>query len=277
MNAALALVGKVVLAQFLVFGDGPNWLILNERGEVHRAFTGFPAGIPTQVREVAVSPDGTRLAVTAFSPVDQNVMLYLWQLEGGSVSRIGDAVGFHAAPSFSRDGKRIVFAHHPKKGGPPGAHEEGSYAQLYEQNLETLELKALTASSGCHMGSVDGRGRLYFAHSNCLGGRRLEVLEAGVERPLTDFREHHGEPSLSADGATLVFTREREDDIELQTLSLKTPRAKPTRLWMGPRRGTRFSPQFLRDGTVMFQNGETVFALIRGVPSPRWDFRGGRK
>lgn len=274
---ALFIAGKVLVGQFLVFGEGSNWLVLNDRGEVHRAIAAFPAAIPPQVREVAVSPDGTRLAVTALSPSVQNVMLFLWSLDSDSVKQIGDTVGFHAAPVFSRDGRRIVFAHHPRKGGPPGAHEEGSFAQLYEQDLQTLELKALTASRGCHMGSVEGRGRLYFAHANCLGGRRIEVLEAGSERPLTDFAEHHGEPSLSPDGATLVFTREQGDDIELGALSLKKPGAKPARLWMGPRRGVRFSPQYLHDGTLMFQNGETVFALVRGVPTPRWDFRGGRK
>ena len=271
------LAGRLLVAQFLVFGAGSSWLILNDRGDVHRVIAAFPPGIPPQVREVAVSPDGTRVAVTALLPSAQNVMLFLWSLDSDSVSQIGDAVGFHAAPTFSRDGRRIVFAHHPRKGGPPGAHEEGSFAQLYEQDLQTLELKALTASRGCHMSSAEGTGRLYFAHANCVGGRRIEVLEGGTERALTDFGDHHDQPSLSPDGKTLVFTRERDDDIELQALSLKKPGAKPKRLWIGPRKGVRFSPQYLRDGTLLFQNGEAVFALVAGVATPRWDFGGGRK
>ncbi len=207
--ALLAVTTQLACGQFLVFGEGKSWLILNDVGEVHRAISAFPAGIPSDVREVAVNAEGSRIAVTAMLPSAQNVMLFLWDVDSGAVSQIGDSVGFHAAPTFSKDGRHLIFAHHPKKGGPPGAHEAGSFAQLYQQDLQTLELKALTNSRGCHMSSAERNGRIYFAHANCVGGRRLELLEAGKERPLTEFDEHHGEPSLSRNGEALLFTRGR--------------------------------------------------------------------
>ncbi len=44
-------------------------------------------------------------------------------------------------------------------------------------------------------------------------------------------------------------------------------------LWSGLKKGPRCAPQFLKDGTVMFQNDETVFALVDGVAEARWDLK----
>ena len=271
---ALLALGQVS-PHLLVFGGGRRWVILDGNGGLVRTIRDFPPGIPNDVRDLAITADGARVAVTAYLPSAQNVMLFLWDTKTGAAQQIGDAVGFHAAPSFSADGMKLVFAHHPKKGGPPGQHEGGSYAQLWEQHLLTLEMKALTSSSGCHMESSRVGERIYFSHADCRGGRRIEVLQSGREQPLTQFEDHHGEPSLSLDARRLVFTHGEGDEIELQELSLTSARPlQPKTIWHGARLGSRLRPQYIQDGRVAFQNGENIYIATRGVAEPKFSLDG---
>jgi Tol biopolymer transport system component len=202
-------------------------------------------------------------------PTAQNVMLFRWDRFAKTAERIGDKQGFHGAPVFSADGTRIRFAHHPDKGGPPGFHKEGAFAQLYEQELATGTLRKLTDTPGCHMESTGSDARLYFAHANCMGGRRIEVLSAGKALALTQFDDHHGEPRISKDGKRLIVTKVVGDVLTLLELD-PSGKKKERTLWSGMRVGDRFRPAFLEDGRVIFQiagkvqvvgkNGTTVVA-----------------
>jgi hypothetical protein len=163
----------------------------------------------------------------------------------------------------------VQFAHHATLGGSVGMHEARAYAQLYRQRADGSEPPMqLTTSDGCHMESTSAAGeKLFFAHADCRGGRRLEMLVAGKEQRVTEFDSHLGEPALSSDGRTLVATRVVGDALEIVELSPSSP-TKLTVLWKGTRFRDQFRPRYLgsrRD--VVFQNGRDVFRLERSGPS----------
>lgn len=229
--------------------------------------------------DVDVSPDGTRLAVTAWSAEVNNTLLFELTLATRAVRRIGEAKGFHAAPSYSRDGLWIQFAHHATLGGPVGMHELRQYAQLYRQRSDGSSApEQLTTSEGCHMESASVRGdAIYFAHSNCKGGRRIELLTAGREAPITTFESHLGEPDLSLDGRWLVATRVTGDLLEIVELNLAHPETTQT-LWSSTRSREQFRPHYSGSGrAVVFQNGAVVYELSQARPKPAlkliWSFQ----
>lgn len=243
-------------ASYLIFGEGRRWVLVSSAGEV-AAVLEIPPSVPQDVREAEVSGDGELVVFAAFETAKENSSLFLWVRSTGEVRRIGAALGFHAAPSFSPDRHWLVFAHHPTKGGPPGTHMDGSFAQLYEQNLTTDSLRALTDAPGCHMKSTVRGDRIIYAHADCHGGRRLEVLADGTPRPLSLFSDLHGEPRLSRDGKRLVATRVAGDS--LQILEIDLNERKPARVaFSGMRVGSEFRPAFLDNGRIVFQLAGSV-------------------
>jgi len=265
LAVALALVATPATEHY-AFGAERDWVVLDSSGAIVRRLAVVHPALPEDVRDAAVSRDGKRLAVAAFSPAAENVMLYLWDLEAGSVVQVGEKQGFHAAPSFSADGKWLTFAHHATLGGPVGMHEAREYAQLYRQELEEgAPAEALTSNDGCHMESFSRSGApVYLAHADCKGGRRIEVLreDAGVTL-LSDFVDRHGEPSLSADGRWLVVSKVVGDSLEIVELNASEAGKRET-LWKGTRKEFRIRPRYLgasRD--VVFQNGLAIIRILR--------------
>lgn len=253
-------------------------VVLDASGKVSQQVDLKKAGF-TRISDADVNPAGTRILVTAWSDEANNTVLFELDLATGGVERRGESIGFHAAPSYSRDGKWIQFAHHPTLGGPVGMHEARAYAQLYRQSADGKEAPTkLTTSDGCHMESTSSSGeKLYFAHANCRGGRRIEVLVAGKEQPVTEFESHMGEPSLSADGKVIVVTRVVGDGLEIIELDATSRKAR--QLWSGTRFQDQFRPRYLgKTRDVVFQNGREVFRLERGSGSSvtvtkLWSFR----
>lgn len=247
------------------FGFERDWVVLDSTGSIVRRLSLTQAGLPEDVRDAAISSDGKLVAVAAFSHQQKNVMLYLWDLESDAVLQIGEKQGFHAAPSFSADGKWLTFAHHATLGGPMGVHQPREYAQLCRQSLTDGGVDALTSSDGCHMESFSRSGMaIYMAHADCKGGKRIELLrkDGGVTQ-LSDFVDHHAEPSLSADGKWLVVSKVVGDFLEIVELSAARPSKRET-LWKGTRKEQRFRPQYLgasRD--VVFQNGLSIIRVVR--------------
>ncbi|MGH9714868.1 MAG: TolB family protein [Candidatus Acidiferrales bacterium] len=74
--------------------------------------TTFAGTSPGQMGAVAVSPDGKLVAV-AFQK-DRNSFIYKISVETGIATRLTNAKsGYESSPSFSADGKRIVFTYSP--------------------------------------------------------------------------------------------------------------------------------------------------------------------
>jgi hypothetical protein len=251
-------------AGHVAFAHGNVCLIFNAKGAVDRRVVlerpEFGA-----VKDVAVSDDGTHLALTAWSSEVKNDLLFLWNLKTDVIEQIGEPKGFHAAPSFSKDGRTVVFAHHETLGGPPGAHGMRAYAQLYSQAIAPrAPAVRLTNSDGCHMSSVAlPRKQLLFTHSNCSGGKRLELLANGIERAVTTFESQTGEGSVAADEETVVAAQVVGDTLRIVDFKLSKPSSIRV-LWSGPRVASHHQPVFIEaERSVLFQVGNKTFVVNR--------------
>jgi len=269
------MLGMLVIVALGAGGEGPHSLYMFDDQCVVIDATGKPArqvdlkklGLKS-VTDADVSPDGQRILITAWSDEAKNTVLFEYDFRTEVVRRRGEAAGFHAAPSYSPDGKWLQFAHHPTLGGPVGMHEARAYAQLFRERADGSSAPAqLTTSDGCHMESTSLGERVFFAHSNCRGGRRIEVLSDGKEKAITDFDSHLGEPALSSDGRRLVATRVVGDTLEIVEFDPAAP-TKIVRLWNGTRFRDQFRPRYLGSSRdVVFQNGREVYRLERAASS----------
>jgi Tol biopolymer transport system component len=79
------------------------------------------AGDPAVYGEMALSPDGRRLAVTIEDPQSSNEDIWLRDLERGVTSRFTFAPGHDGAPVWSPDGASIVFSS-DRDGGVPSLY-----------------------------------------------------------------------------------------------------------------------------------------------------------
>ena len=158
----------------VLFGVPGEWFIVSRAGEVVATYGKF-GGLDAV--EAAVSPDGKVVAFTTWDDKVQNPLLYKWDVGGATASLLGEPQGFHASPDFTNDGKWVYFAHHPRKGGPPGKHEVGANAQLYRVRTNGTGLEALTSEPGCHMHpNVGSKGAVVYAHTGCRMGRSVKIF-----------------------------------------------------------------------------------------------------
>lgn len=155
-------------------------------------------------------------------------------------------------------------------------HEARAYAQLGRQRLEAgAPVEMLTSSDGCHMESAPREGRVYFAHSSCSGGRRIEVFENGKETALTAFDSQLGEPSVSFDGKWLVASRVVGDRVEIVELQIAKPKALNV-VWSGMRGPERFHPVYIDSRrSLVFQNGAMLHKLDRSKKTASLELIGG--
>jgi hypothetical protein len=166
--------------RFEVYEDGLGhwWSVDAHTHDVRKVQ--LPAG--RVIRGVAVAPDG-RVVMTADEPSAHNTLLFIW--DPGAPMKppvsIGDVRGHHFEPAVSLDGQWVYFAHNPDSSGPPGAHSQGAFAQIYRVHLDGSGLEALTANAGCHWGpTAVNEDLVVLIHSSCSRGQWVETLRKGV-------------------------------------------------------------------------------------------------
>ncbi|WP_158625047.1 TolB family protein [Corallococcus terminator] len=164
-------------------------------------------------RTLALSPDGQHVVFTTYEEGALNDLMYRWDWRTKAAPvRIGNERGFHADPAISPDGQWVYFAHHPRKGGPPGQHEERANAQLYRVRMDGTQLTALTDEPGCHLRpSFRPDGELVYVHTTCSATTKtLHLMREGQPASGPLVSGNLNEPSFAPDGRRLVFV-ERED------------------------------------------------------------------
>lgn len=208
------------------------WHVINrETLTVEARYARLGSHDATQASDATVDPTGRSLVYVAWSEAAQNLLLYLWRVGDAASKEISEHRGFHAAPTFSNDGRRVFFAHHPRKGGPPGQHDEGANAQVYRYELRTGRLDAQTREPGCHMQPhVGSGGQVAYAHTDCHAGRGVRVLRhRNVEVSLTGHESHHGWVMLSRDENTVYFVEEENGLQSVMSLQVTQPSSRRLR------------------------------------------------
>ena len=177
-------------------GIGCSWLpaLIGDRGK--------------HVSSYALSPDGKRIAISA-----NDGDLYLVDLDSKNVTRLTETPAYEKRPSFSPDGKSLVYVSEP-------AGDQFS-SRVFRIQIDSREATQLTKESGiCDSNphySRDGQ-RIVFARATRNNGNPyvrdlwndydLYVMNAdgsGIKRVTNSLYQRELEGRFSADGSTLIF------------------------------------------------------------------------
>ena len=177
-------------------------------------------------RYPSYSPDGTQIAFRGdldLAEPSGDEEIYVMNADGTNVRQLTSNADFDSAPSWSPDGKRIVFESAPAGTFTPGveAHEK----DIYVMRADGTHVHRLTDSPGLDEGAEfspdgtkivfssdrDGQQELYVMNADGSDPRRLTDNPARDESPdwqalPFDTRGHHacGDDSLASGGASSV-------------------------------------------------------------------------
>ena len=193
---------------------------------------------------LSFSPDGKEITYskTRFCPSQSSFLsdLYLININTGKSNRL--TYGLRASqPSFSPDGKRVVFV-----------KSEGGNSNLYLLDRKTKEIFPLTRSSdGLTQNfspSFSPQGDKIVFTSFCKGKRDICLLDTKNKSiiPLTLDRADDRSPAFSADGDKVYFISNREEGIfNLYSIDIKEEKRikRETKV-----RGGVFEPALSADG-----------------------------
>ncbi|MBL8951112.1 MAG: hypothetical protein JNK82_10070 [Myxococcaceae bacterium] len=248
---------------FHVFGEADRWIITDDDGAVVERLESF-GGMRTV--HAAITADGAEIVFTSRNDAAQNDLLYLWDRGARPPRLLGSKMGFHANPSFTRDEEWVVFAHHPRKGGPPGQHEPGANAQVYRVRRDGTRLEALTNTPGCKVSPVSPDGfALFFIHSTCdlMDGVSFATA-GGAETRLGQIDAKYKALQFSPDADQLALVELRIDTFAVWILNRKTQIKRP--LLEAPKR--TLTPQLAwsqRGRHLLLYNGSVQAIAMNGA------------
>jgi serine/threonine-protein kinase len=217
----------------------PTWLT---RGGVATAMDAqWPDGL---AYSVALSPDGSQVAVEFINGKSTNSVPDIWvkRLNGGALSRLTSEGTNNLRPSWSADGRDVLFL--SNRGGP---------LALYRQRADGSAPAQKVASDPRELGegleSRDGKWLvLRSADAVCCD---ILALQPGVDsapKPLlaTSFRERS--PSLSPDGKWLAYASDETGRFEVFVRPF--PDAQSAKWQVSTAGGT--SPHWSAQGNELF-------------------------
>jgi eukaryotic-like serine/threonine-protein kinase len=193
----------------LVYADAPGAMVAPRTLVwVDRSGKETPFGAPTRpYLQARLSPDGTRVAVVI---ADQDQDIWVWDVERATLARVTADPSNDAAPVWTSDGQRLIFA----------SLRDGGVFNLWWQAADgTGTAERLTTSATTQAPtsvSPDGRNVVFF--ENTLP-RQLDLWRGalpGMEvSPLlnTSFSESNGE--ISPDGRWLAYQSNNSGRLEI--------------------------------------------------------------
>jgi len=153
---------------------------------------------------IDLSPDGTTIAFDLLGDI------YTMPIAGGTPTRIAEGLAFDMQPQFSPDGKLIAFTS-DRDGGD----------NIWIMNRDGSDKRQITKEKfrllNAPTWSADGQyiaARKHFTTSRSLGTGEIWLYHLGggngiplVKKPNDRFQKELGEPTFSADGKLIYFTR----------------------------------------------------------------------
>ena len=190
------------------------------------------------------SPDGSKLT---FHKRDDNLEIYVMNIDGSGLIRLTDNSADDDNPFFSPDGSKIVFT----------SYRDGNQ-EIYIMNEDGSEQQRLTYNSasdywgwdyGPHF-SPDGSKILFLSHRD---GRTSEIyimnIDGSEQINLTNSPGYDINPEFSPDGSKIVFTSYRDGNQE-EIYIMNVDGSEQTRLTDNIVRDT--SPCFSPKGAMIF-------------------------
>jgi len=145
-----------------------------------------------------ISPDGTRVAVTAF---DQKADIWLWDLARATLTRVTSGASQNAMPIWMPDGRRLIF----------GSTRGGTKFNMYRQSADGIgSVERLSESADRQFASAvspDGSQVVFTQESPTTGEDVMALRLDGTHQVLplvqTPFDERNG--IVSPDGSWLAY------------------------------------------------------------------------
>lgn len=178
-------------------------------------------------RYPSYSPDGTQIAFRGdldLAEPSGDEEIYVMNADGTDVRQLTSNADFDSAPSWSPDGKRILFERAPAGTFTPGT--EAQEKDIYVMNVDGSHVRRLTDSPGLDEGpefspdatkiafssARDGQQEIYVMDADGSNPRRLTDNPARDESPdwqalPFDGRGHQacGDDSLASGGASSIL------------------------------------------------------------------------
>jgi len=175
--------------------------------------------------DVALSPDGSRLAVGA--PSGDGEQIWVKQLPSGPLTRLTFKGTTNTRPSWTPDGRRVAFI--SNRNGARNA-----WIQRFDGSAEAESLLVNPAQVDEVAWAPDGRTAVFrFGSGGTSGSRDLFLLAPGVEskpRPLVTGRFEEFGPAVSPDGRWFAYVSNESGRNEVYVRQLDDPGAGRTQV-----------------------------------------------
>jgi Tol biopolymer transport system component len=230
-------------------------------------------GEPAQYRTLSVSPDGKQVAVERTDPQTENRDIWLFDTVRRTSTRFTSDPGWEAFPTWSPDGRRIIFT----------SNRSGQF-DLYQKAVNSQVMEELFFKSDGGKGptgwSPDGRYLIYYTigqptHVMLLP---LAVPSSGDRKPvpLIDMKFSSVTGRFSPDGRWIVYTSNESGKNEIAVRPFDSAKGSPgpgdpliisngggtTPLW----RGDGKEIFYIANGTVMAVEVNTSGGFKPGTP-----------
>ncbi|MEO8034468.1 MAG: protein kinase [Acidobacteriota bacterium] len=209
----------------------------------------------------ALSPDGTKAAVTVVTRATGVMDIWIYDLARGMRDRFTSDPAIEVSPAWSPDGKTIVYSQ----------GEGGVFPHLVRRALSSPVAEPLTPKGSFQFTpSFTPDGETVFFESQLGGGQDINRvgLKSGKTEPFlkTDFNEES--PAVSPDGKWLAYSSDATGHQEAYIQSLTD--GAPLRIRISSKGGLH--PAWRRDGKELFYvSAEMVVTSATPDPAVGWE------
>ena len=156
----------------------------------------------------AVSPDGSKIAVSVFETQHEGV-LSLWDVSSGEFTTLTSNGRNNYFPAWSPDGRRIAYISQQA--------DNSSTAEIYTIRADGTDETRLTENDAWEYGVSWSPDGIQLAFGSERGGEwQIYIMDMDTGETHTLATPQHGNsPSWSPDGASIAFTSNRDGDDEI--------------------------------------------------------------
>ena len=211
VKSTLTLIASSLLSlPLLVFAqttEVPDWDVNNPQFQTQSRNASINVTEGTWM-SLDVSPDGSTIVFDLLGDI------YSLPIEGGQATAITSGMAWDIQPRFSPDGSQIAFIS-DRAGGDNIWLQDLSSGDSRQLTFETFRLlnnpswspdgQYIAARKHFTTSRSLGTGEVWLYHVN--GGRNQKGQQV-VERPSETFQKEQGEPTFSADGKSIYFSRD---------------------------------------------------------------------